>query len=591
MQGENMEINPLVLLARCGLFLPHYTASISEATKKSFSIRSANESDIDRLEIIECECWGNLKLSRERILTRVRNHPSSQWVCVVNEEVVAVLYTQRLNSIQTLMQPNTTFAMQEKIHSTEDSSVIQLLGVAVLSEYAHLQMGTALRDFVLQLAHQDKSVTSVVAMTRCSSATLLKNSTTDIHSLEQAYLEKVRTGADPTLKFHISGGAKVIAAVPNYRPEDKLNFGYAVLIKYDIREPVNDAGTRCDAAAAAEMLRRTAGEISVDQIRLLLLETIENKDAIDAVRAMSSVDMLSTPFMNLGLQSLEMVEMRSRLQTLAPNATLSPTLLFDFPTPRALLEELNRDSAPAEAVRADTGGGSAERATTSIPSTSATSSSRGPQEESEHVMYAICAMSCRLPGDISSPDAFHQALLNKTHTVSQVPASYKWDSKTQHASFLNDDLAESFDPAYFKINAVEAQQMDPHQRLLLEVGYEALVSAAALHGTAQQTSEAPHVGVFVGLCNNEWVHSSGDAALGPYSTTGSAQSAAANRLSFLLGLTGPSMVVDTACSSSLAALHTALNALKCGDCEVALVAAADLLVSSHSLKVCNLRFV
>ena len=192
-------------------------------------------------------------------------------------------------------------------------------------------------------------------------------------------------------------------------------------------------------------------------------------------------------------------------------------------------------------------------------------------------------MSCRLPGDISSPDAFHQALLDKTHTVAPVPAVWKWDSRTQHASFLSDDAAESFDHAFFKINGVEAQQMDPHQRLILEVGHEALVSAGALHGVAL-SAEAPQVGVFVGLCNNEW-SASGDVPLGPYSTTGSAQSATANRLSFLLGLTGPSMVVDTACSSSLAALHTAMNALKCGDCDVALVAAADLLVSSHSLKV------
>ena len=88
----------------------------------------------------------------------------------------------------------------------------------------------------------------------------------------------------------------------------------------------------------------------------------------------------------------------------------------------------------------------------------------------------------------------------------------------------------------------------------------------------------------MGLCNNEWKMSqNASEPLGPYDTTGSAQSAAANRVSFLLGLTGPSLVVDTACSSSLAAVHTAINALRCGDC--ALVAAADLLVSSHSLKV------
>jgi acyl transferase domain-containing protein len=93
--------------------------------------------------------------------------------------------------------------------------------------------------------------------------------------------------------------------------------------------------------------------------------------------------------------------------------------------------------------------------------------------------------------------------------------------------------------------------------------------------------------VYVGLSNNEWklTEHAPSGSLGPYDSTGSSQAAAANRISYLLGLEGPSVVVDTACSSSLAALHTALNALRCGDCEVALVAAADLLVSAHSLKV------
>lgn len=466
--------------------------------------------------------------------------------------------------------------MQEFAH-TDIGPIVQLLGVAVLPGFAHLQIGGALRDFVLQLAHQDETVLSVVAMTRCSSTTELATTATSTAgsfvSLEQAYLEKVRTGADATLMFHLSGGAKIIQAVPNYRPEDTVNFGHAVLIKYDIREGFEQdttAGIETNTAQQSESTtgqQTTANDTTIEQIRQLILETIENKAAADVVRNMATTDLLSTPFMDLGLQSLEMIELRARLQATCPHTSLSSTPLFDFPTPRLLLAELNHQQhhSTEHTATQDATGSAAEA-------------------DGDHVMYAICSMSCRLPGDISTPDAFHQALLDKTHTATQVPAAWKWDARTQYASFLNEDIAESFDHAYFKINAVEAQQMDPHQRLLLEVGHEALVSAGALHSTAQST-EAPQVGVFVGLCNNEWNHSNADAAVGPYTTTGSAQSATANRISFLLGLTGPSMVIDTACSSSLAALHTAMNALKCGDCDVALVAAADLMVSAHSLKV------
>jgi acyl transferase domain-containing protein len=97
----------------------------------------------------------------------------------------------------------------------------------------------------------------------------------------------------------------------------------------------------------------------------------------------------------------------------------------------------------------------------------------------------------------------------------------------------------------------------------------------------------PVVGVYVGLCNNEWPRLQGaeGARVGPHTGTGSAQGLAANRLSHALDLRGPSLTVDAACASSLAALHTAAAALRAGDCDFALVAAADLLLSAHALQL------
>ena len=130
--------------------------------------------------------------------------------------------------------------------------------------------------------------------------------------------------------------------------------------------------------------------------------------------------------------------------------------------------------------------------------------------------------------------------------------------------------------------------MDPHQRLILKISYEALTEAGVLSYDIDNTNntdiQSKQIGVFVGLCNNEWIHTQDESSSSdPYNNL---QSGPANRLSFLLGLSGPSLVVDTACSSSLAALHTAMNSIRCGDCELAIVVGADLLLSENSIKVC-----
>lgn len=557
-----IESSPLIILARHGLFLSNHTSSLVDAVKRPYSIRLANENDTKQLLVIEKTCWGPLQLPESRILSRLRNHPFGQWVCEVENVVVGVLFTQLLPSVEALLQNGIDFSNQEELNNVNNSRVIQLLGVAVLPDFAHLQIGSGLRNFVLQLAHLSSEITDVVAMTRCSVP--IGSSDKSLAENKLLYNAKALAGADPTLAFHTGGGATIVTTVPDYRPEDTLNYGHSVYIRYSIRstEKSSDSNSHMVLPVAAE---GPAAVLSTADVRELLTACLDTSSARCALQALSDVALLDSPFMDLGLHSLAMIDMQAALRKLLDDrgvtATFSSTVLFDFPTPRALLGKINNERVasfePKSVVVSDetaTGGQAA---------------------------FAICAMSCRLPGGINTPEEFHTALLGRTSTVSRVPDEWSWDTKTKHASFLDSDTAETFDPAFFKLNAAEAQQMDPHQRIILEVSHEALVGAQVL----QQAGGSDRVGVFVGLCNNEWKYSNGTGELGPYHTTGSAQSAAANRLSFLLGLTGPSMVVDTACSSSLAALHTAMNALRCGDCDVALVAAADLLVSDYSLQV------
>jgi len=265
------------------------------------------------------------------------------------------------------------------------------------------------------------------------------------------------------------------------------------------------------------------------------------------------------PFMTLGLDSLQMMELRTQLQ-LALQVHLSPTALFDHPTPQQLISSIvQRKHPPASSI---------------VPNLQLTHTTTIP-------LFAICGMGCRFPGNARSPEIFFNNLCEGMDSVQRIPAAWGWDCVSSHVGMLDDISAEGFDPVAFGLSASEAQTLDPHQRILLQVCMEALSCSGLLSNSA---SRPRRIGVFVGLCNNEWSRSD-SSAVSPFTSTSTAQSAAANRLSFILGLTGPSMVVDSACSSSLTALHTALNAIRCGDCDAAVVAAADLLLSPHSLKV------
>jgi acyl transferase domain-containing protein/SAM-dependent methyltransferase len=211
-------------------------------------------------------------------------------------------------------------------------------------------------------------------------------------------------------------------------------------------------------------------------------------------------------------------------------------------------------------------------------------------EEARHEPIAIVGMSCRFPGGADSPDAFWRLLLEGRDGITEIPPD-RWDAEalfdpdveaagklaTRWGGFL--ERIDQFDPGFFGIAPREAAQMDPQQRLLLEVGWEALENAAEpaerLAGSA--------TGVFVGIHS----HSADYALLqmreledvGTYTSTGTAHSIVANRLSYWLDLRGPSLAIDTACSSSLVAVHLAVQSLRARECDAALAGGVNLLLT------------
>lgn len=188
---------------------------------------------------------------------------------------------------------------------------------------------------------------------------------------------------------------------------------------------------------------------------------------------------------------------------------------------------------------------------------------------------AIIGMGCRVPGGAASPDDFGQLLDDGVDAITEAPPDRRdGGTPTGWGGFLSD--VDAFDAAFFGIAPREAAAMDPQQRLLLEVAWEALERAG--HARPDQLTGS-RTGVFAGVVVTDYDRLS-QAQRDIYTVTGNGHSFPAGRLSYALGLQGPSMVVDTACSSSLVAVHLAVQSLRSGESAMALAGGVNLMLAS-----------
>ena len=216
----------------------------------------------------------------------------------------------------------------------------------------------------------------------------------------------------------------------------------------------------------------------------------------------------------------------------------------------------------------------------------------GPAASATAMPLAIVGMGCRYAGGADSPARFWELLASDGDAITEIPAD-RWNWRdhydpdpdapgkmtTRWGGFLSD--VAGFDAPFFGLGAREAAWMDPQQRLMLEVGWEAMESA----GQTRESLAGSRTGVFIGAYNHEYSARSFDRleALHAFSGTGVALNAVAGRLSYLWDLHGPAMVVDTACSSSLVALHLAAQSLERGECTMALVGGVNVLLTPASM--------
>ena len=197
---------------------------------------------------------------------------------------------------------------------------------------------------------------------------------------------------------------------------------------------------------------------------------------------------------------------------------------------------------------------------------------------------AVVGVGMRFPGGIDSLDSYWQALAGGSDLVRPMPAARKarfaaeWDALPHKGGFL--DEVTDFDAAFFGISPREARALDPQHRLLLEVAWEALENAAL----PPDSLSGVRTGLYIGITAQDyrdWLTDAPDA----YWATGNGHCFAAGRIAYAMGLTGPAIAVDTACSSGLVAVHLACQALRSGECSVAVAGGVNLVLSPRSTQL------
>ncbi|ORA16893.1 type I polyketide synthase [Mycobacterium arosiense] len=323
------------------------------------------------------------------------------------------------------------------------------------------------------------------------------------------------------------------------------------LVNATTRRRVDDS---LAAAKSKSALAHRLDGLSAAEQHAVLLDLVRSHIATVLGKTTAEAIDPDKAFQELGFDSLTAVEMRNRLKT-ATGLALSPTLIFDYPTPNGLAGYIRTQLAgvPEEVRQAPVA-----RATGDDP-------------------IVIVGMACRYPGGVNSPDDLWDMLAEGRDVLSDFPTDRGWDLAgvynpdpdvpgtcyTRTGGFV--DGVADFDPAFFGITPSEALSMDPQQRMFLELSWEALERAGIEPGKLRGSA----TGMFAGIYTQGYGMGAAPAAEG-FRLTGQSSSVASGRVSYVLGLEGPAVSVDTACSSSLVALHMAVQSLRSGECDLAL---------------------
>ncbi|MPY62259.1 type I polyketide synthase, partial [Streptomyces spongiae] len=310
-------------------------------------------------------------------------------------------------------------------------------------------------------------------------------------------------------------------------------------------------GAAVPSVSGGEGLAAALGRLGPEEQRRELLGLVRAQVArVLGHRRADSVDP-QRPFRELGFDSLTAIELRNALAA-ATGLRLSATLVFDHPTAAGLVAHLHERLTGGRVSAAD--GPDARRTAT------------------DDDLVAIVGMSCRFPGGVGSPDDLWRLVTDGVDAIGDVPADRGWE-EARRGGFLTG--AGDFDADFFGMSPREALATDAQQRLLLEVSWEAVEDA----GIDPVTLRDSRTGVFAGVMYGDYGTLLTDERHAGLRGAGSAHSVASGRVAYALGLTGPAVTVDTACSSSLVALHLAAQALRGGECTLALAGGVTVMAT------------
>ncbi|PPT12085.1 polyketide synthase [Streptomyces cinnamoneus] len=337
--------------------------------------------------------------------------------------------------------------------------------------------------------------------------------------------------------------------------------GLPALLRGLVRTPARRTASNAAAGdGASELTRKLAGLSEDDQLEVLVglvrghVATVLGYPSSDDVAP-------ERTFQELGFDSLTSVELRNQLNAVT-GLRLPATLVFDHPTPNVLARFLRDEALGVVAAE---------------PSAAHPVTGHGTSAADDPIV--IVGMSCRYPGGVESPDDLWRLVAAGGDAVSDSPDDRGWPAADDVAGgrggYVRD--VSHFDAGFFGISPREALAMDPQQRLLLEAAWEVFeragIDPAAMRGTL--------TGVFAGASSSGYGtgHQQLPEGVEGYVMTGTTTSVVSGRIAYTFGLEGPAVTVDTACSSSLVALHLAAQAIRNGECTMALAGGVTVMSS------------